>query len=401
MRSSRNQTKPLFLQTLQMLGALAEATRKLAQVLLYRLPKYLYVSTPKFLRSMLIGSTAAVLMLSMLGFATLTKVPPGSIGVRQDNWGGGIVAKDYDVGIYLGPRGLVSWHLLDGRVQVQHFTDKSQTGPSLGPLEIRTKDNNSIQIDLTVSYRIRRGEAYRLVERGWEFSYGQHVTNIVKNELRKELATLSSEDWFDPEIKIAKIESIRPRLRAAFEEFHLECLNVQIHGVSYPGNYQKKLQETQIQHQRANLFRVSKIVEDEEARVETYREETNTLVSIRRGELENGLQAEKMSSLMEVQEIESRAKIYKGELTANADNAYALALSEGNLEIKQAEADGEEARLAALSGLGGRLLLARDAADKLKLKSISLDTNHPKVLEMLNLNDLVKTLIGAGSEADD
>ncbi len=358
------------------------------------LPKRLFRAIPPGARQAVALSVVAVGLLGAFGHSTLTRVPPGFVGVRQQNWGAGIEARDYATGIYFGVRGLVSWHLLDKRTHVAHFTKAKVSPLDADPLEIRTKDNNSIRIELSVTYRIRRGEAHRLVERGWEFSYRNHAHSIVKNELRKELATLSSEDWFDPQTKIEKMASIRPRLRSAFADVHLDCLNVQIHGVAYPPSYQKKLQETQIQYQKAKLFEISRAVEGEEALVETYREATASLVATRRAELENELQAERMQSRLEVQRIETRARRYQSDSIAGADAEYELLVSAGQLAFDRAKADGEKARLDAMSGVGGRLLLARDAAQGLNLKSVTLDSSQSQVVELLDLDRLVDRLIG-------
>ena len=134
-----------------------------------------------------------LILLTPLVFALMFKrVPPATIGVKQNNWGGGIIEQDYRVGYHLGITGYHKWHYLPERTHFLHFNDNAgMRSPSeidswASPLEIRTKDNNSIRVELSVSYRIRPGEAHQLVTRGWEFSYRHHARNIVKNELRKE-----------------------------------------------------------------------------------------------------------------------------------------------------------------------------------------------------------------------
>ena len=86
----------------------------------------------------------------------IEQVPVDKIGVKQALWGGsGVVEKDYDMGFHLGITGYHKWHLLDKRTHFLTFSDNG-TRTNIGQLKpalvIRTKDNNTANFDLTVTY---------------------------------------------------------------------------------------------------------------------------------------------------------------------------------------------------------------------------------------------------------
>ena len=89
------------------------------------------------------------------------KVPVAKIGVKQVLWGGaGVVPRDYPTGLHLGITGVHDWHFLDARTHFLTFgsegvgrapeRSRSSAEQSFPSLELRTEDNNMLQIDVTV-----------------------------------------------------------------------------------------------------------------------------------------------------------------------------------------------------------------------------------------------------------
>jgi len=77
-----------------------------------------------------------------------------------------------------------------------------------------------------------------------------------------------------------------------------------------------------------------------------------------------------------------------------ADLAHDRALAEGAQALERAETLRDGLRAAALATPGGRLYLAREAASQLRFDKVVLDSRDPRVPSVLDLDQLVRLLIG-------
>ena len=145
------------------------------------------------------------------------RVPPATIGVKQSQWGGGIIESDYETGFHVGISGYHKWHFLPATTHFIHFTDSRHRNNSLTDtyqpaLSIRTSDKNLITYEVSVSYRIKDGEAWRLVADGVKIQYQERVGTKVTSALRDQLNKLSSEDLQLTERRMELVEEAMPFL---------------------------------------------------------------------------------------------------------------------------------------------------------------------------------------------
>jgi len=353
----------------------------------------------KRLRPYLPGIAVAVALPLLLGaafHASFTRVPVGRLAVRQDNWGGGIDSRVYGPGLHFGVRGLVSWHLLEAGTHIEHFTRFREAGSGTAPIVIRSRDNNTVAVDVTVSYTIKPGEAHRLVERGLELDYATRARNATTSILRRELAKLESTDWFDANVRRTGVRALVPLLDAAFGEFHLTCRGMQIHGFSYPKEFEQKLQEKQITHQRGRLAKARTLVQEAQATVGVYRAQTDGLVAEERARKQGRLASERAELLLQTQRVRSETKTHTRTLRARVDAEFAADLAGADLELEQVEAAAHRQHLEALSSPGGRWYLAQRAAQKLNVKSVLLNSTDAGVPNFLDLDQVVALLVGQG-----
>ena len=192
---------------------------------------------------LLLFGGAVILVLSAV--CTLEKVPPATIAVRQALWGGGgVEANDYSMGFHLGITGYHKWHLLDKRT---HFLTFSEDGKSSGvgtlrpPLVIRTKDNNTANFDLTVTYRIIPGKGHELVRKGLKEIYRERVFKTVESVMREELAQLSSEDIYLTAERIRVTQAALPKLEQELENFYVRPDQILIRAIRFTDAYERKL----------------------------------------------------------------------------------------------------------------------------------------------------------------
>jgi regulator of protease activity HflC (stomatin/prohibitin superfamily) len=144
-------------------------------------------------RVALIASLLIALALGV-GWFCFRSIPPGTVGVKQVNFGGGgIVAGDHETGLAFGLRGFHSWHDIDRRTRVLTFAWESEGGDH-PMLEVRTKDGNVAQVGVSIPWRVRPGEAFALVRDGLKTAYPQRTRATVEKVLLQELAGLSTDD---------------------------------------------------------------------------------------------------------------------------------------------------------------------------------------------------------------
>ena len=149
----------------------------------------------------------ATLVLWVLPLVCTARVEPSEIGVRQSATSG-VLEEDLGPGWHWRIPGVHKLITLPSSYFMLDFTNDDK-GPQK-PLIIRTKDNNTVELDVSVPIRIKPGEAYGLV------SAGNHVTDpdgrhryqrlaeeTATSVLREEMATLDSVGFYSTERRLA------------------------------------------------------------------------------------------------------------------------------------------------------------------------------------------------------
>jgi regulator of protease activity HflC (stomatin/prohibitin superfamily) len=351
----------------------------------------------------LLGLSLAVL------WGMFERIEPGQIGVRQSIWGSsGVMNEDFQAGYHWGVTGMHKWHLLDRRTHFLTFSEaNSQSGFSRKhrnsqeelPLEIRTSDNNPVSVDVTVAYRIIPGEAHVIVSSGEKMTYQDRVASAVRGVLLGELAKLVPEDFVNTDIRLELAANALPILTESLAALHVEPEVILVRAVRFHERYEEKLQAKQLTQQNAELARSRAKVEGGEMVTGTIEKETEALKKEARAEWDKKLQEASSNNEVRVAEILAEAKIYENQVRPRADAFYETQIAEGKLAIDKAEALRDELRNEALDSLGGRILQARDAAENLNFESVTLNSNDPSIPSVIEIDKLVKLLIGAdGSE---
>ena len=138
----------------------------------------------------------ATLIMIVLPWLFLSKVPPGMIGVRQSATSG-VDKQDLGPGFHWRIPGVHKVILLPrGYFFLNYTEDPSDQGEAL---LVRTKDNNNVSLDVTVPVRIKPGEANLIVSAGNHardgdrFRYQRLAAETTVSVLREELANLDSD----------------------------------------------------------------------------------------------------------------------------------------------------------------------------------------------------------------
>ncbi len=353
------------------------------------------------LSKIILGCFFLVLVIFSLGSALFERIPPATIGVKQNMLGGGIVEEDHSMGFHVGITGVHKWHLLDGTTHFLTYARQSsgnKAGVEKAVLDIRTKDNNFAFFDVTVTYRIIPGQGHRIVQAGNQEKYKAMADTAVNAILRAELAQLSSEEVYDTDTRLALVDRAMPALGEALAPIFLEPQGLLIRAVNFPEVYEDKLRMKQLTQQTKLLATAQRKVEDKQALTEGYEAQTLAMEKEKRGGWDKLLQSEYSANEIAIATIAAEAEKYNAETRAAAEADYETAVAEGELALAKAQALRDELRNKALNTAGGRIYLAREAAQNLQFESVTLNSNDPSIPSVLDVGGLVKLLVGMGQE---
>lgn len=355
-----------------------------------------------------LGFAIAVVFIGLVSlFVFFERIEPYEIGVRVDRWGAGVEPRDFAAGFHLGISGVHEWHRLDRRTHFITFSEPSGSILQRGensmerpPLEIRTQDNPA-SVDVTVTYRIKDGEGHRIVAKGLKANYRDRVISTVIRVLREELAQLTPHQFVTTDLRLQRTAEALGELRIALSEYHVEPESLLIRAVRFPETFEAKLQETQLRPQLAQLERAKRAVEDALGSTGRIEKETERMEKEKSGDWDKKLQEHRSRNQVAIAEILGEAKKYDLRLRAEADADHRTMLAEGDLAIAEAEALRDELRNAALDTAGGRILQARTAAQNLQIESVTLNSNDPAVPSIIDIDALVRLLVGSRAGASD
>lgn len=224
----------------------------------------------------------------VLGFVALLglrgllvdNVELGQVGVRRSNVGG-VVEKDLDPGWRLEVVGLHKVIELPSTYQFLAFLKQNA-------LEIRTKDNNIVTLDISVPYRIRPGEAWQIVSAGNHVADGQNgfryqrlTRETTVGVLRQHLAALQSSDFYDTDRRNVVASTALERLNEELAPLHVEANSILIRAVYFRPEYEQQLLQIQLNAQNKLLDGARKEVADKQQTLDNFQQKTRAMSSAR------------------------------------------------------------------------------------------------------------------------
>ncbi len=373
----------------------------------------------------------------------LTKVEPGTIGVRYSSVTG-LRHEDLAPG----------WHIeLLGVQQVWALPSKylflKYTGRDV--LSIRTKDNNTVSVDVSVVYHIKKGEAYKLVDEGNHVKDGQGRYRFERladetsvSVLRETLAQLRSHDFYDTDRRLAVAKTALAKLNESFARLHLEAAKVLIRASYFRPEYEKQLAQIQLNEQQKLLDNAKQQVAKKQQELDNYVQQTKALAERRRqawakklAELTRAYQVgfvesddsgstagvrEKLASmtkedrvklveraakvlgmppeqvttqhLLGIKVIQAETKKYGARIQAQAEGIAARLKAEADAKVAEVKA-AYEARVNKLFATpAGRAYVAYEAADHVQFSKTLTFNSSDGIPSILRLRDFAKKFMG-------
>jgi hypothetical protein len=218
---------------------------------------------------MAIVITAVVLWILPKFF--LVNVKPGDVGVRQSNMSG-VFEEDLKPGWHWKIPGLHKVIILP---RTMYFLDYVKEGA--GPLQIRTKDNNIVHLDVTVPIRVKREKAYELVKMGnhvkdsdGRYRFQRLAQETTVSVLREQLAELDSVGFYSTERRLDASDKMLAVLNEALAPLYVEAETVLIRAVAFRAEYENQLQQIQLNEQNKLLDASRQHVAEKQQELDIY-----------------------------------------------------------------------------------------------------------------------------------
>ncbi len=340
------------------------------------------------------------ILLPILYFGLFENVQPAQIGVKQNLWSGeGVIEQDFGIGLHLGVAGVHRWYFLPARTHFVNFTGETgardEVVQYIDPLEIRTTDGNIVKVEVSVSYKIRENEGHKIIAAAAQHFYRDRVASVVTAVLRAELPKLTSEDLQETAKRTKRIAEILPVLDKSISVYHCTAGQILIRKIRFQPEYEEQLQEKQYLRQLANLDIARTRQAEEEKLVNAIERKIQAAELKLNQEWLKRLQEKTSEYEVLVAQIRADAAVYSERTRAEGEAERVISTANGRLAIEKAEALRNELRTRALDSEGGRVLLALSAAENLNLPTVVLNSDDPLVPTVLDLDALVRMLVGA------
>lgn len=317
---------------------------------------------------------AVVLVIWISPRACLERVETYEIGVRR-SLEGGVNQEDFGLGYHVSLPFWHSWYKLNGTLHYLEFSNDANTA-----LDVRTKENNIIFIDVTIPYRIKEGEGWAIVREGYADSYPDKVKSTAIGLLREHLANLSNLDVQNPDKRRQVANETLPILNEALAQYHVEATHIILRSIRFRSQYESKLQNKQFFVVQGRLDEAMKRESAAKQTTDTLEKTITKDIALKEEEWNKKIEELKAKFELEIATINAEAKTYARKKRADADAAYAEAVAEGNLAEAKAEALGEKLKAQALASKAGRTFSAIQAARNFQLGDITLNSSDPRFM---------------------
>lgn len=377
-----------------------------------------------------------------------TRVDPGMVGVRRSA-AAGVDTEDLGPGWRLR---IPAYHKVIYLPSTYFFLDytNDDNGPQ-EPLEIRTKDNNTVTIDVSVPVRIKPGQAHKVVETGnhikdaGRYRYQRLAEQTAVSVLREELANLDSVGFYSTERRLEFSQKALELLNKHLADFHLEAQAVLIRAVRFRTEYERQLGQIQLNEQNKLLDHARERVAAEQQKFDNYSQGTAALAAAReqdwikrQAELERAYQIgvldivdptpgaarARLTTLTpeQITELKTRAAAlfglgdpstvseayligikniqaetleYKNRINAEAEAVAGRLEAEGDAMVAKVQGEYESKLNALLNSPGGRAFVAWQAAENITFDKELMFSSQDGIPSVLRLRRFAEQFMGS------
>jgi len=377
----------------------------------------------------------------------LSSVAANELGVRTSALSG-VLADDLGPGWHWRIPAIHKLILLPSSYFMLDYTNDDK-GPQK-PLVIRTKDNNTVELDVSVPLRIKPGEGNAVVAAGnhvrdpdGRFRYQRLAEETATSVLREQLAALDSVGFYSTDKRLAIEDASLKVLNKQLGAMHLEAQAVLIRAVRFRDEYEKQLQTIQLNEQRKLLDAATQRLAGVQQNLDNYQQGTSAQVSAhtqdwikRQAELERAYQIglldvidatpgaaraalAKLSTsevdakheqaakvfgmdaasvtdgyLIGIKNIQAETLEYKNRITASADAIQGRLTAEGDALVAKVQGEYESKLNQLLGSPAGRAYVAYQAADNIEFAKALTFSSAEGIPAVLRLRQFAEQFMG-------
>lgn len=402
---------------------------------------------PKFPKELLARVANGILIVigvfALARAFVLTEVEVGQVGVRYNN-ALGLQKEDLQPGYHLELVGMQRIWRLPAHFLVLDFAEQDV-------LSIRTKDNNTVTVEVAVPYRIKHGEAWRIMDAGnhlpdgeGRFRFQRFAEQTATDVLRGHLAQLRSEDFYNTDRRLEVSGMALNALNEKLAAYHLEANTVLIRAAYFRPEYETQLAQIQLNEQQKLLDGAKQAVATKQQSLDNFTQQTNALAAAKeqdwgkriaqldrayqvglvdtgddrspgaarrkleamsaeaRAELVKqaaelfGMQEDRVTDghLLGIKNIEGETMEYSQRIVAEADAVSARLSAEGEAKIARIKGAYEGRVNQLLNSPAGRAYVGYNAADKVNFANELTFQSKDGIPSVLRLGDFAKRFIG-------
>jgi regulator of protease activity HflC (stomatin/prohibitin superfamily) len=245
------------------------------------------------------------------------------------------------------------WYVFDTKTRTLEMKGGGRRASANDALDFKTRDGNDVSVDVTVLYHVDPQKAphvLRHVAADVDEVGTVLVRPLARSIPRDALNELSSEEFYDSDLRAAKEEQALVNLRRALDPYGLVCERVVLGNYRFHANYQAAIDQKKVADQTVNKNRsaAEAAVKEWERELETTKGQVGQLLAAERGK------AQQVT-------LQTDAYYEARKLEADAIIAEKSARAQGITKMKEA-----------MAGTGGRTMVKLRIADALKGKKIVL-----------------------------
>lgn len=389
-----------------------------------------------------------VLALWILPLVFTLRVEPSEIGVRQSATSG-VLEEDLGPGWHWRIPGVHKLIVLPSSYFMLDYSTDNR-GPQK-TLVIRTKDNNTVELDVTVPVRIKPGKAHALVAAGnhvkdpdGRYRYQRLAEENATSVLREEMAALDSVGFYSTDRRLQASAKATEMLNKQLAPMNLEAQAVLVRAVTFRSEYEKQLQQIQLNEQNKLLDAAAQKLAGVQQTLDNYVQGTSAQISARTqdwvkrtAELERAYQVgllsveesnpgaarAKLATLAEaetsklrdeaaklfgldpasvtdpyligIKNIQAETLEYKNRVTAEADAVEGRLVAEGDAMVAKVQGEYEVKLNALLGSPAGRAYVAYKSAANVQFSKTLSFSSGEGIPSVLRLRQFAEQFMGA------
>jgi len=358
----------------------------------------------KFLAKFFIPiSIVIAIMIIVVGVRfMIIRVEVDQIGVKTAIWGfkRGVIQKDYKPGWHRFIRQIETWDLFDGTVQTLSLTRDTRNAE--GKMEsreirVRTADDYEVSVDIIVKYQIMEGKANKIrQEIGPGNRYKMFVDSETKDVARNVLGRMTEKDLYNPDEKRRRAAEAKILLASQVKSRHIRVIDWLILDMRFDTQLERKIKNVKLAELDELLNVAKEKAVGKRGITQTIDASTEALAQKIQSDKDGKIVTLKSEMDTKVTEIVSSANKFMIEKMSEGNHYMHVKHAAGELLVDRAKAEGERLRRLAMTGLGGDLIVALEAARNMNLGDIVISTQD---MDLLDVDEMIIKL-GAGVKRD-